>query len=181
MSKDPQSLKIVEKNTRGIASIIGRIAVAGLCVTLTMGEFPGTFTSQNTLMFGTERIVVDTVETVECSSAEFNKCDSSYNMSLVYNGVELSAGPTSYQDALNVLSESLHSMFPVPSGNTDTSVELEGELSNQADAVDQDMSALEHTDSTDVTNAADNEFNDYDGPDEVPGPDCSLVENSSIC
>lgn len=55
------------------------------------------------------------------------------------------------------------------------------EESEQANSIGQDLSDIENIDETDVTNAADDTFDDYDGPGEILGPDCSLVENSSIC
>jgi hypothetical protein len=171
---------IASKSNHKLASVAGRISVAGLCMTLTMGEFPGTFTSQETLMFGVETLSVEMKETVECSSAEFNKCLSLYEASVVYNGVELTGGPAERQDALDELLGGLERRFPIPSGNTGSDVEPESELSNQVDTVDQDMNAIDSADSTESTNTIENSFNDYDGHSEMPELDCSISENFGL-
>ncbi|WP_296644321.1 pentapeptide repeat-containing protein [Roseinatronobacter sp.] len=64
------------------------------------------------------------------------------------------------------------------------------EASDKVDAINDDVTALENADAIDAVNDVekmsdvenmDESFDDYDGPGEIPGLDCSLVENSSIC
>ena len=122
MFKVDQSIKTAEKNTRGMASTIGRIVLVGFCTMLTMGE-------------KVDLSLLDRLERME----------------------ELAA-----QDAAAPCEHSCRA------------------LQIQADAVEQDVSAVDSAGSTDSTNTAENSFDDYDGPDEMPDLDCSMSENFGL-